>query len=91
MFGITLEQIDSSTRKKQIALARQIAMYLSRKFGNFSFPKIAAAFHKNDHTTVMHAVTKIEELRNESEEINHIILELEKRLNLLVGEVKIED
>ncbi|TCK02912.1 chromosomal replication initiator protein DnaA [Phorcysia thermohydrogeniphila] len=91
MFGITLEQIDSSTRKKQIALARQIAMYLSRKFGNFSFPKIAAAFHKNDHTTVMHAVTKIEELRNENEEINHIILELEKRLNLLVGEVKVEE
>jgi len=91
MFGITLEQIDSSTRKKQIALARQIAMYLSRKFGNFSFPKIAAAFHRNDHTTVMHAVTKIEELRNENEEINHIILELEKRLTLLVGEVKVED
>jgi chromosomal replication initiator protein len=91
IFGITLEQMDSSTRKKHIALARQIAMYLSRKFGNFSFPKIAAAFHKNDHTTVMHAVTKIEELRNENEEINHIILELEKRLNLLVGEVKVEE
>ncbi len=86
-FGVTVEQVESSSRKKQIALARQVAMYLARKLGNFSFPKIAASFNRNDHTTVMHAVNKVEELRNQNQEINQVILELEERLNSLLTEV----
>lgn len=84
-FDVTIEQIESSSRKKQIALARQVAMYLARKVGNYSFPKIAAAFNRNDHTTVMHAVSKIEDLRETNQELNQIILELEERLNAIIS------
>ncbi|GAB6075994.1 chromosomal replication initiator protein DnaA [Desulfurobacterium crinifex] len=84
-FGVEIEQIEGSSRKKQIALARQVAMYLARKFGNFSFPKIASAFNRDDHTTVMHAVNKIENLRKENHEINQILLELESQMNTLLS------
>ncbi len=87
-FGVEIEQIEGSSRKKQIALARQVAMYLARKFGNFSFPKIASAFNRDDHTTVMHAVNKIENLRKENHEINQILLELESQMNTLLGSLK---
>jgi chromosomal replication initiator protein len=87
-FGVEIEQIEGSSRKKQIALARQVAMYLARKFGNFSFPKIASAFNRDDHTTVMHAVNKIENLRKENHEINQILLELESQMNTLLGSLR---
>lgn len=83
-FNITIEQMESPSRKKQIAIARQVAMYLARKVGNYSFPKIAAAFNRNDHTTVMHAVSKVEELKKEKEEFNQILSELESTLNSII-------
>ena len=43
-----------------IVIARHIAMYLCRTVGQMSLPKIGADFGNRDHTTVMHAVTKIE-------------------------------
>ena len=87
-FGVEIEQIEGSSRKKQIALARQVAMYLARKFGNFSFPKIASAFNRDDHTTVMHAVNKIENLRKGNHEINQILLELESQMDTLLSNLK---
>ena len=84
-FGVEINQIEGSSRKKQIALARQVAMYLARKFGNFSFPKIASAFNRDDHTTVMHAVNKVENLRKENHEINQILLELESQMSTLLS------
>jgi len=79
-FGVSIKEIEGSSRKKQVALARQVAMYLLRKLGNFSYPKIAYAFNRKDHTTVMHAVEKVEKLRYEDRELSLIIEELEKRL-----------
>jgi chromosomal replication initiator protein len=87
VFDVKIEDMEGASRKKQIALARQVAMYLARKVGNFSFPKIASAFNRNDHTTVMHAVSKVEELRETSSELNQIILELEGRLNALLTRI----
>ena len=48
-----------SQRTKNIAVARQIAMYLIRKLTNFSLPDIATEFGK-DHTTVLHSIKKVE-------------------------------
>ncbi|ADY72663.1 Chromosomal replication initiator protein dnaA [Desulfurobacterium thermolithotrophum DSM 11699] len=79
-FKIEMKQMEGTSRKKQIALARQIAMYLARKLGNFSYSKIASAFNRDDHTTVIHAVHKIEEMRKKNPNLNQIIMELEVRL-----------
>jgi chromosomal replication initiator protein len=61
-FGITVEDLVSSKRTSDLALARQIAMYLSRELLNDSLQQIGYAFNKKDHTTVLHACKKIEEM-----------------------------
>ena len=81
-FDIKEEDLCSSSRKKKVTLARQIAMYLCRKYGNYSFPKIASAFNRDDHTTVMHAFNKIENLREKDQEINQVIMEIESALTV---------
>ena len=59
-FNIDKKDLISSKRSSDITYPRQIAMYLCRTVGQMSYPKIGADFGKRDHTTVMHAVDKIE-------------------------------
>ncbi|MDO5287505.1 MAG: chromosomal replication initiator protein DnaA [Actinomycetia bacterium] len=61
-FGLTVEDLTGPGRAQSVALARQIAMYLSREYTESSLPKIGQAFGGRDHTTVMHANRKIKEL-----------------------------
>ena len=58
--NITDKDLKSSQRSNDITYPRQIGMYLCRILTNESFPKIGDLFGKRDHTTVMHAVEKIE-------------------------------
>ena len=81
-FNVSEDDLLSSSRKKKIALARQVAMYLCRKLGNYSFPKIAAAFNRDDHTTVMHAFNKVQKLRESDEGVNQMIIEIERSLSV---------
>ena len=59
-FNIDLKDLKSSKRSNDIAYPRQIAMFLCRDLANMPFTKIGTSFGKRDHTTVMHACTKIE-------------------------------
>ena len=59
-FNIDKKDLISSKKSNDIAHPRQIAMYLCRALAQMSFPKIGAEFGNRDHTTVMHAVNKIE-------------------------------
>ena len=59
-FNLDKKDLISSKKSNDIAHPRQIAMYLCRTIAEMSFPKIGAEFGNRDHTTVMHAVTKIE-------------------------------
>ena len=61
-FAISIEDLLSQNRSADLALARQVAMYLARNRTNESLQQIAYAFNKKDHTTVIHATKKIEEL-----------------------------
>lgn len=71
-FNISLDDIHSNSRSKHICYPRQIAMYLSRMFTEYSLPKIGEAF-KKDHTTVMHSCEKIEKsLKTDPETYKHI-------------------
>jgi len=58
-FGIEESDVLSSRRDKEIALTRQIAMYLMRTELKLSLPKIASALGRKDHTTAMHSINKI--------------------------------
>jgi len=59
-YNISVEDILSKKRKKDIAFARQVAMYLTRELTGNSYPKIGGAFGGRDHTTIMHGCEKIE-------------------------------
>jgi chromosomal replication initiator protein len=60
-FDLSVDELRGPGRSANIALARQIAMYLSRDLTDLSLPKIGQAFDR-DHTTVMHACRKIRDL-----------------------------
>lgn len=62
-FGITLNDMTSKRRARDIARPRQVAMYLCKKLTKRSLPDIGRRFGGRDHTTVMHAVKRIDELR----------------------------
>ncbi len=58
-YNIEYENLSAKIRTKEIAHARQVAMYLCRDLTNFSLPKIGENFGGRDHTTVMHACDKV--------------------------------
>ncbi len=62
-FAIRLADMHSPRRARQVARPRQVAMYLAKQLTSRSLPEIGRKFGGRDHTTVMHAVRKIDELR----------------------------
>jgi len=62
-FNIRLADMHSARRARNVARPRQVAMYLSKQLTTRSLPEIGRKFGGRDHTTVMHAVRRIEELR----------------------------
>ncbi len=77
---VDVELLEGPSRKKNIAFARQIAMYLSKKVGNYPYTQIASAFNRDDHTTVIHAVRKVEEMINSDESVKRLVNNLELRI-----------
>ena len=70
----------SARRSRALARPRQIAMYLAKQHTTNSLPDIGRKFSNRDHTTVIHAVKKIDELVKNDNEIKHSITEIIKRL-----------
>ncbi len=62
-YNIKLSEMSSERRARAVARPRQVAMFLSKQLTSRSLPEIGRKFGGRDHTTVMHAVRKIEELR----------------------------
>jgi chromosomal replication initiator protein len=62
-FNIRLSEMTSARRARSVARPRQVAMYLAKQLTTRSLPEIGRKFGGRDHTTVMHAVRKIEELK----------------------------
>ncbi|MCX7736361.1 MAG: chromosomal replication initiator protein DnaA [Candidatus Kapabacteria bacterium] len=59
-FDISIELMESKSRKQEIALARQMAMFLAKKFTTLSLKSIGASFGNRDHSTVLHSCQAIE-------------------------------
>lgn len=84
VFGITKTDLESARRSRSIAYPRQIAMYLCRKKTTRSLPQIGRYFGNRDHTTVLYAVRKLEDLlssdetlRNDIERVEQAIIEVQ--------------
>lgn len=61
-YGVTRDEIISQRRPARVVRPRQVAMYLSREMTLHSLPSIGRAFGGRDHTTVLHAIRKMEAL-----------------------------
>jgi chromosomal replication initiator protein len=61
-FNIKMAEMTSARRARIVARPRQVAMFLSKQLTSRSLPEIGRQFGGRDHTTVMHAVKRIEEL-----------------------------
>lgn len=81
-FGLRVQDIRSKKRTKDLANARQLAMYLSRKYTKLSLAEIGDFFGGKEHATVIHACKQIESKRVSEEEVNRAIENIKKRLNL---------
>ena len=79
-FNLNIQEMLSPRRSRSLARPRQIAMYLAKKYTTNSLPDIGRKFSNRDHTTVIHAVKKIDELVKNDNEIKHSITEIIKRL-----------
>jgi len=79
-FHLTFEDIVGSSRTKNVVIPRQIAMYLAREMTSMSLMDIGEVFGGRDHTTVMHACTRIGDKMQQKQEIYNYVMELTVRL-----------
>ena len=79
-YKIKVADMYSKRRPANIALPRQVAMYLAKELTQKSLPEIGDLFGGRDHTTVLHAVRKISDLRAKQAELNHTLHVLEQTL-----------
>jgi len=79
-FNLNIQELLSPRRSRSLARPRQIAMYLAKQHTTNSLPDIGRKFSNRDHTTVIHAVKKIDELIKKDNDIRESVLELKKKL-----------
>lgn len=79
-FHLTFEDLVGKSRTKNVAVPRQIAMYLAREMTSMSLMDIGQVFGGRDHTTVMHACTRISDRMQQKQEIYNYVMELTVRL-----------
>ncbi len=79
-FGVTHAELTGDRRSQNIVYPRQVAMYLSRELTDSSLPKIGKEFGGRDHTTVIHATSKIARLIREDRSVYNLVQELTARI-----------
>jgi chromosomal replication initiator protein len=80
-FGLQPSQLKQKTNARQIAYPRQIAMYLVKELTQASLPEIGRLFGGKHHTTVLHSIQKIEQLRHKDADLNRILHSLSDSLH----------
>jgi chromosomal replication initiator protein len=79
-FGLSLAELCGDKRSQNIVYPRQVAMYLSRELTDSSLPKIGKQFGGRDHTTVIHATSKIARMIREDRSVYNLVQELTARI-----------
>ena len=81
-FNISIEDLKSNSRRREISLARQVGMYLMRQHTDLSLPKIGEQFGGKDHTTVMYSCDKIKQLVKRDLNLSQTVREVSDRITL---------
>jgi chromosomal replication initiator protein len=79
-FGVTHAELTGDRRSQNIVYPRQVAMYLARELTDSSLPKIGKEFGGRDHTTVIHATSKIARMIREDRSVYNLVQELTARV-----------
>ncbi len=80
ILGQSIEALRGKSRQRPLVTSRQIAMYVFRDLTDLSYPAIARLFGGRDHTTVIHAVEKIQRLMSERKQVYDQVTDLQQRL-----------
>ncbi|MBD0345241.1 MAG: chromosomal replication initiator protein DnaA [Coleofasciculus sp. Co-bin14] len=81
-FNVSVEDLKSNSRRREISWSRQIGMYLMRQHTQLSLPRIGEEFGGKDHTTVMYSCDKIAQLRENDAALAQTLRQLIDRINL---------
>jgi chromosomal replication initiator protein len=79
-FGVPMDRMLGRERSREVALPRQIAMYLLRQESNISLPQIGEALGGRDHTTVMYGCDKIADLLERDDRLRRQVIEIREHL-----------
>jgi chromosomal replication initiator protein len=76
-YGLRVSEIKSKSNSRQIVFPRQIAMYTCKQLTDLSYPEIGKLFNNKHHSTVMHSVDKIAQLRQDDPDLDRCLSEIE--------------
>jgi len=79
-FNISMSDLLSNKKNRIYSYPRQLAMYLARKFTNLSFKEIGNSFNHKDHSTVIHALRKVEKEKDEKKDVQKDLSKIESLL-----------
>ncbi len=79
-FGLKISDLKSPKRYKALVQARQIAMYLTRQMTSLSYPDIGDHFGGKDHSTIIHAIKKIDKTKVNDSQLQSTLLSLKKTI-----------
>jgi len=80
-FGLRVTEIKAKNNSRAIVYPRQIAMYLAKHLTDASLPEIGRQFGGKHHTTVLHSIEKIEEVRKSDKDLNRLLNKLTEQLS----------
>jgi chromosomal replication initiator protein len=84
-FSVSVDAMKDKTRKREIVVARQVAMYFAKHYTNLSLKTIGFHFGNRDHSTVIHALTSVNDLMDTDRKFNATMQELTKKIKLKNG------
>ena len=80
VFGVAFERMLGRDRSREVALPRQIAMYLLREEANISLPQIGQTLGGRDHTTVMYGCDKVADLLEQDDRLRRQVIQIKEQL-----------
>jgi chromosomal replication initiator protein len=80
-FGMRVSDLKQKNNSRNVVVPRQIAMYLAKQMTEASLPEIGRQFGNKHHTTVMHSIAKIDELRRVDKDLHRTLNKLQEQLN----------
>lgn len=79
-FKLTVGELRSAKKNRELAMPRQLSMYLCRKYSTLSLPDLGTLFGGRNHTTVLHAIRRIDKLQSQDPMLKESVMKLERQI-----------